>query len=499
MKESRFVRHRLGLAPLGGSADYHIRSETQYLRLIEKARDMVRNDSVVGKTIDKAATNCVQSGFTLSPKTGDAALDRDLRDRWKAWTTDADACDIQGEATFNEIEHLAVTSILRDGDVFAIGTSEGQLQMIESHLVRNPHAYKKNRINTVIGVELNRYRRPVKYHIRREPNDPYKTPTNASSQAYRVRDADGHKQVFHIYDRDRFSSTRGVTCLAPVFQIGGMFEDINFAKVVQQQVASCFAVLRYKDASAAGLPSMSKTYGPQTTETGTNRITQELAPGMEYEADYGEKLEAFSPNIPNAEFFEQAKMLLMMVGINIGVPYVEMMMDAESTNFSGFRGALDTARRNWRKLQGRLREHLHEPVYRWKVRQWISEDSALARAANRSGIDVLSHYFAPPTWPYIQPVDDAAGQLLRVRNGLTSPRRLHAEMSQEWEEIATETVADNGFAVRRAIAESQAIQDELGVEVHWRELLSLPTPDGMQLTVPIAASQQATGGNADET
>ncbi len=498
MRESRFVRTRLGLAPLGGSADYHIRSETQYLRLIEKARDSARNDNIIGKTIDKAATNCVQSGFILSAKTGDSELDRDLQARWREWATSADDCDIQGEATFNEIEHLSVASILRDGDIFAIGTRGGHLQMIEGHLVRNPYAYKKNKVNTVIGVELSRYRRPTRYHVRREPNDPYKTPSNSTSQAYPVRDSDGFKQVFHVYDRSRFSSTRGVTCLAPVFQIGGMFEDINFAKVVQQQVASCFAVLRYKDAGSAGLPSINKTYGPETVDNATSRVTQDLAPGMEYTADYGEKLEGFSPNIPNAEFFKQAKMLLMMIGINIGVPYVEMMMDAESTNFSGFRGALDTARRNWRKLQVRLREHLHEPVYRWKVRQWLADDAALERASRRSGINVFGHYFSPPSWPYIQPVDDAAGQLLRVRNGLTSPRRLHAEMSQEWEEIAAETVSDNSYAVRLAIQESQRIQQDLGIEVHWRELLALPTPDGMQLTVPIQASQPATGATSNE-
>jgi capsid protein len=214
---------------------------------------------------------------------------------------------------------------------------------------------------------------------------------------------------------------------------------------------------------------------------------------MEYEADYGEKLEAFSPNIPNAEYFQQAKMLLMLIGIIIGVPYVEMMMDAESTNFSGFRGALDTARRNWRKLQNRLREHLHEPVYRWKVRQWLADDAILDRAARRSGINIFSHDWRPPSWPYIQPVDDAAGQLLRVRNGLISPRRLHSEMSQDWQEIATETIEDNAFAIRQALATAREIEAETGEKIHWRELLALPMPEGVQITAPITVGSP--GGN----
>ena len=499
MRESRFVRRRLGLAPQGGSADYHVRNEPQYLDLIEKARDMARNDNVIGKTIEKAATNCVQSGFVLDPKTGDKSLDNDLKARWKAFAGDPDECDIQGESCWNEIEHLVVTSILRDGDIFGIGTADGPVQMIEGHLCRNPYAYRKNKLNTVIGVELDEYRKPTKYHIRQESNDPFRTSQRATSEAYRARDAQGHRQVFHMYDRNRFSQTRGVTCLAPVFQIGGMFEDINFAKVVQQQVASCFAIIRYRDAGTAGqLPSMNKVYGPETTDAITGRVTPELSPGMEYEADYGEKLEAFSPNIPNAEYFQQAKMLLMLIGINIGVPYVEMMMDAESTNFSGFRGALDTARRNWRKLQNRLREHLHEPVYRWKVRQWLADDAILDRAARRSGVNILSHDWRPPSWPYIQPVDDAAGQLLRVRNGLISPRRLHSEMSQDWQEIATETIEDNAFAIRQALATAREIEGETGEKIHWRELLALPMPEGVQITAPITVGSPG-GDNEGNT
>ena len=64
-RESRFIRRRQGLAPRGGSADFHYRTEEFYYRDIEKARDMDRNDAIVGQTIDRAVANIVQDGFTL--------------------------------------------------------------------------------------------------------------------------------------------------------------------------------------------------------------------------------------------------------------------------------------------------------------------------------------------------------------------------------------------------------------------------------------------------
>ena len=39
-----------------------------------------------------------------------------------------------------------------------------------------------------------------------------------------------------------------------------------------------------------------------------------LSPGAEYWPDYtGERITAFSPNIPNAEFFDHAKLLLTFI------------------------------------------------------------------------------------------------------------------------------------------------------------------------------------------
>ena len=54
-RESRFVRRRTGLpSSYGASADWHYRNENDYYNDIEKARDMDRNDAVVGQTVDRA-------------------------------------------------------------------------------------------------------------------------------------------------------------------------------------------------------------------------------------------------------------------------------------------------------------------------------------------------------------------------------------------------------------------------------------------------------------
>ncbi|MBK7804428.1 MAG: phage portal protein [Chloracidobacterium sp.] len=126
-----------------------------------------------------------------------------------------------------------------------------------------------------------------------------------------MRDA-GCSPSLPLYNPLRVSATRGVTALAPIFQISGMFEDVNFAKVVQAQVVSCFAIFRKRELkSDAGLPSTSASYGSTEIEqtAGGDRLIDNLEPGAELKGAPGESFEGFSPDVPNTNYFEHAKLL----------------------------------------------------------------------------------------------------------------------------------------------------------------------------------------------
>src|SRR5690606_1028361 len=101
------------------------------------------------------------------------------------------------------------------------------------------------------------------------------------------------------------------------------------------------------------------------------------APGIEYTGAPGEKLTGFSPNIPNAEFFEHARLILTFVAINLDMPLQMLLLDATATNFSGWRGAFDQAKIGFRQIQSWLLKRFYAPVYEWKLRQWIAEDPAI--------------------------------------------------------------------------------------------------------------------------
>ena len=487
-RESRFVRRRTGLAPQGSTADYHYRVEQHYYDDIEKARDMDRNDSLVGQTVTRAVDNIIQDGFTLEPQTGDAVLDRDLYDRWQEWAISPDACDAQAEFTFHDFERFNCRAMLVDGDIIEVGTDEGTLQAWEAHQIRT----FTQRENTIFGVEMNQFRKRISYWLIADPINPHRS--KSQEVQLPVWSDEGYRQIFHTYNPRRMTQTRGITAFAPIFAVAGMREDIDFAMLVQRQVASCFAIFR-KRQFIPEAPHLTPSYGESTTEitgTGETRYIENIAPGMEIIGQPGEELQGFSPDIPGAGYEFQLKTILQTIGVNLGLPLCLVLMDGSETNFSGWRGAVDEARKGFKANQRNIIKRFHEPVYRWKVRQWLSEDTALRNVP--STVNIFGHHWSAPVWDYIDPVADAQGDQIRLQNGLISPRRLHQERGRDWEVVADETIADMEYAITKAKEAAKRINAKFGdAPIHWRELISLPMPTGIQMTMqdPQALQQQA--------
>ena len=302
-----------------------------------------------------------------------------------------------------------------------------------------------------------------------------------------MRNSDGIRQVFHVYDPKRVQVTRGVTQLAPVFSLSGMLEDINFAKLVQQQVVSCFAVFRKMATGGNRLPS-ADGYGDAKTETtpaGTRQL-EGVAPGMEVIGQPGEELQGFSPNVPNSEYFQQVKLILQIIGVNFGLPLCLVLMDGSETNFSGWRGAVDEARKGFVADQMNLVRRLNKGAYRWRL-WWELQQSKneFKKAYSKLGDVIFRHNWNLPTWSYIEPVADAQGDAEQLKNALTSPRRLHAARGKDWEEIAEESIEDNAYAIQRAQAQAEKINAEFpnGPQITWRDLIALPMPAGMTMAM----------------
>ena len=499
-KQNRFRRRRTGVTALGSGADYHYRSEADFFRVMEYARDMDRNDAVVGQLTEGAVTNMVQDGIHPDPQTGDAGLDAELTARWEDWSQAEDDCDTSGELTFDEMSFLVKLQELTDGDIMALPNRDsGAVELVEAHRCRTPTNTRRNMVH---GVELNELRRHVRYWFTKQEiglRESVKKVGDMSS--YDTRDKDGHRQVFHVYDKRRASQTRGVTAYAPCFDLAGMFEDTMFARMVQQQVVSCFAVFRQREESFGN--SKTGQRGAKTIETekdGTTRTLEGISPGMEVRGAKGEKLTGFSPAVPNPEFFPFIELILSLIGANIGMPMVLVLMDASKTNFSGWRGAVEQAKLGFKRGQKNLIRRFIRPTYLWKLRQWSMPGSDLHKYAkgNRKTetIRLERHRYTPPSWPYIEPLKDATADSLQTRDKINSPRRIQRNRSRDWADVSTEIVEDQALAIEKSIQMAEELNKKYPNSPHPVSRFELYTPPSSEgMNVVISDSDNANNDN----
>jgi capsid protein len=274
---------------------------------------------------------------------GDKAIDRDLFGRWSAYAAYRDEVDFTGEQNFHGMERLALQSVIVDGDILALPTENGAFQLVEGHRLRTPRGTKRN---VVHGILLDEYRRRLEYWITKEDIDAMQpVPRVNDVTRYPARDRDGVRWVFHQYMPDRVSQTRGITAFAPAVDTASQGDDLFFAQLVKAQMAACVTLLReLSENSQVGIPGADLETTTEQRPTGTSRMLAGWQPGMEVFGWPGEKLSGFSPNVPNAEFFQHAMLILTIVAVNLDLPLAVLLLDPSKTNFSGWRGAMDQAR-----------------------------------------------------------------------------------------------------------------------------------------------------------
>jgi hypothetical protein len=108
-------------------------------------------------------------------------------------------------------------------------------------------------------------------------------------------------------------------------------------------------------------------------------------------------------------------------------------------------------------------------------------------------VNLFNHVWNPRGWPYIEPLKDTQTDLLRVRNALISQRRRCNERGLDWPTLYREICEDNSAAIKLAMEFARKLNEGItdpSERVHWREVLSLPTPDGFAIQAKVMESAQ---------
>lgn len=521
-KPSRFKRVRTGIASTGSGPDYHIRNQQHFLNMLEFVRDVERNGPLLRQGIRRLVNNVNPGAMSPDPETGDDRINDILKQHWNDWAGNPLDCHTEGTLTFHGMTNLAFARTVVDGDVFGllIGDPDdpyfGSVQTHEAHRCRAPNRGKIDR--GVCGVEKNSRSRVTRYWFTESPIDTQQAVKVTDLQSVDAFDENGFHQVLHCFNPERFSQSRGITHLSPCIDTEGKRDDLEFATLVKSQVASCVTFFEKIDPLAYQMnPELFKNLGDG--DGGENSDDYDLysaggkeinmRPGKVLGAKPGREIVGFSPNIPNDSYFELQRLLVTYLAINLDLPLIVLLLDAKDANFSSYRNVMDQARMSWREIHRWMSDCWHRPIWSWRARLLAADGNPLGIPDQEhrelqafvaaQGLELLTkHNWNAKGYEYIEPVKDVTSDKIALAEGLTSLRRFSVKRhGVDWPVLMKEIISDRALAIRTAHEAAQELSNDLGIEISWRDLIPLPTAEGVSITIGDAASNPTSNTGPD--
>jgi lambda family phage portal protein len=422
------------------SADQEIRSSLSRLR--QRCRELERNNDYVRRFLAGLESNVLGHagiGLQMKVEEGDGSgrpdtLANDLIEKaWREWGR-SDACTVTGRMTWFDVQRLALRSTARDGDciIRMIRGAEGfRLQLLEGDRLDINFNQETGGGNEVrMGVEIDRYGKPVAYHIlSKHPAD--------VSQVQAKRERIPAEQVIHPFVTDRIAQTRGTPWMVSAMtrlQMLGAYEE---AELTSARVSASKMGFLIKERAEG--------YVGDTDEAGDTLM--EISPGTIEELPMGTTFQSWNPDHPTGNYAGFVKSCLRGIAAGLGVSYNMIANDLEGVNYSSIRAGLLDEREYYKAVQRWYIDSLIAPVFSgWLetniLNGTINLPSAKMSKFNSPGV---AHWM-PRRWAWVDPLKDQQASVLAVENQFKSKRQVVAEMGSDYESVLREIKQDEELA-----------------------------------------------------
>lgn len=459
------------------SADSELKPVLKVLR--SRSRDLVRNNEYAKRYVDLLKTNVIgQNGFKLQVKAADStgkldqAGNQALESAFSRWGKLGN-CSADGKMSWVDVQKMAIESLARDGEVFIVKHRNAAfkdsfaLEFIEADQIDEEKNEKFGDGREIrMGVELDKFRRPVAYHmIQYHPGDYDFTTQTKTKKTVRIP-AD---RMLHIFMPLRAGQTRGEPWMSPALAAIKQLGAFREAAIVNARVG----------ASKMGFFTSPAGDGFIGDDMDGNVPLMDAEPGTLHQLPQGVEFQSWDPQYPNSEFDSFHKSVLKGVASALGVSYTSLSNDLEATSYSSIRqGALEE-RDSYRSMQTFMTEHLIRPIYEtWlasamEMRSFnipISQYEKFADASN----------FQAKAWSWIDPLKEMNAAVVGMKNGVMSISDVANQYGKDVEDLMAQIQRD------KSIAEQYGVTYAL--EPYAGNLSPVP-PEGMEEEVENAEGQ----------
>lgn len=424
-----------------------------------RSRDANRNDPIATGATETLKLNILGSGLRPQSRIrGDMLgvsrdqariLQKQVETIFSDWAKYADSAAIM---SFDEIQLLALTKIIEDGEIIAIPTWSSEswrplsrsIELVESDRLVAPGSRTNMATN---GIEFNQAGMPIKYWIKQAEN---KGGLATSPDAYTgiaARDTDGRPKIIHVFPIKRVGQTRGVPFFAPVLAYFKDLADYLEAEVVAARVAACLAVFVTK------ADPMQTAFNLSTSNETTGDRIQGIEPGMVGYLGPGESINVVDPKRPGDAFPSFIETMLRIIGGALGIPYELLAKDFSKTNYSSARASLLEGRRMFMQWRTWFADKFCQPILELVLEEAYLRGRFTCPDFYKYKSELCRVQWLGGGWGWVDPVKEIKASTSAIEGNLSTLAEEAANQGRDWEEILEQRATE------------QSKLDELGLTV----------------------------------
>lgn len=401
-----------------------------------RSRDLARNSDYARRFLKMAKTNIVgPNGVAMQSRvkddngTLDIVANQRIEDGWKEFCQKG-GCTVDGGMTMIDACKLFVESELRDGEILVRkikGWADNKcgfaMQFLEADFLdENLNAELRNGNQIRLGIEYNKWDRPVAYHLLAK--HPGSGVNLINGKAYHRIPAD---EIIHGFDAERVNQGRGIPAMATSMSRINMLGGYEEAELVSARTASA-------KMGFFTTPDGDGYRGDEEDDDGDILDPiMEAEPGTFETLPTGVSFQEYNPQHPTSAFKDFIKSVLRGVASGLNISYVGLANDLEGVSYSSIRKGEMDDRDSWRVEQRHLIDHFLNEVFMAWLEMALTTQSVKLPLAKYEKFN--APVWRPRGWGWIDPVKEVAANIRAVTNGFKSMQDVASEQGRDVEEI----------------------------------------------------------------
>jgi lambda family phage portal protein len=436
-----------------GSADYELANSLSEVRA--KARFLARNSGSMRRYIQLMKVNIAGAdGFRLQSrvKMRDGKLDISLNQRVEdAWFNWCKAPTVDGTMTMNDLLKQAISTWCRDGEVIweVVYSSEYRDGVAINPIEADQLDETLNRVNPVtnnhirMGVEIDRYGRPVAYHLLTSHPGDLVWYASESDRRYRRVPAN---QIIHIFEKERPGQTRGEPPAAAAIQPVKMLDGYREAETMGRRLRA--ALMGFFTRELPKIEGLSELADRE--DTADDVFEMDMEPGRLKQLPDGMTFKEFSPSGATTDYAQFEGQVKKDLAMTFGISAFSHGMETQGVSYSTGRSVLIEDRDYYKVMQRFFIDHGVAKLFElWLPRHALQDNSGIP--PTRVDIVAASYVFRPRGWDWVDPSKDVKANTEALRTKQTSLSRIAAARGMDRDELLDEIYEDQQAAELRGL------------------------------------------------